>query len=101
MLGGDMEITSGAEAGGADTLRDLLANCLLGERGEEAGEVREVVRGRRRTAGDGCRTSTVSSSGSGPRVEPPEAELTPDMAETLVFSSRFPLEVTKEFWIAA
>ena len=48
-----MEVKSGAEIGGAETRRDLLANCLLGEWGDEAGEEREVVRGRRRTAGEG------------------------------------------------
>lgn len=34
-------------------------------------------------------------------MDPPEAELTPDMAETEVFSSRFPREVTREFCMAA
>ena len=57
MLGGDMETTSGAGEqgvlgtgcgpadGGADTLLDFEVggNCLLGERGEEAGEEREEV----------------------------------------------------------
>ena len=56
MLGGDMETTSGAgeqgvgtgcgpAEGGADTLLDFEVggNCLLGERGEEAGDEREEV----------------------------------------------------------
>ena len=63
-LGGDMETTSGAgeqgvgtgcgpAEGGADTLLDLEVggNCLLGERGEEAGDEREDVL-RLRRAGD-------------------------------------------------
>lgn len=37
--------------GGAETRRDLTGNCLLGDRGDEAGEEEsEVVRGRRKTA---------------------------------------------------
>jgi hypothetical protein len=92
-LGGDIDIISGgtiacgAEEGGAETLRDLLeGNCLLGDLGEEAGEDREEALGLLRSAGlgrqEGPLPITASSSGSGPRVEPPLAELKPDIADT-------------------
>jgi len=101
----------GAEVGGADTLRDLLVgNCLLGDRGEEAGEDIEEALGRLSRAGLGRQVGpltpppgTTSSSGRGPRVEPPLAELTPDMADTELRSSDMPgpdggpRELTKEF----
>lgn len=44
IFGGDIEITSGVAGCGAETRRDLLANCFVGERGEETGELRDVVR---------------------------------------------------------
>ena len=88
--GGDILVTSGCADGGAETRRVLPGNCLEGERGEEAevGEEREEARGRLSRAGEDppccrlCPTTASSSSGSGPRVEPPDAEDTPDMADT-------------------
>ena len=110
MLGGDMETTSGAgelggcaAEGGAETRRDLEeGNCLVGERGEEAGEQREEVR-RRRSAGEvGGWSPTTSSSGRGPRVEwEEEAEETPDMPDTDWLASCCVREVTRECWMAA
>jgi len=107
-LGGDIDMMSGAglELGGADTRRDLLeGNCLLGDRGEETGDDMEVDLGLRRSAGLGAEQprplGTASSSGRGPRVEPPLAELTPLIADTLFRSSAPPLELIREFWIAA
>lgn len=107
-FGGDIDIMSGAglELGGADTLRDLLdGNCLLGERGEDTGDDMEVALGLLRRAGLGAEQpwplGTASSSGRGPRVDPPLAELTPLIADTLFRSSFPPLELIREFWIAA
>jgi hypothetical protein len=86
-----MLMMSGWAEGGADTRRVLPpGNGLDGERGEEAelGEEREDARGRRSWAGEPVigrtppTTPASSSSGSGPSVEPPEAEDAPDMAET-------------------
>ena len=112
-------MSGGWADGGADTRRDFPGNCLDGERGEDAGDDREEARGRRSKAGDtaaGCRpppTMASSSSGSGPRVEPPEAEDTPDMADTefrseatattsgLAALLRPEAEATREFWMAA
>ncbi len=116
-------MSGGWADGGADTRRDFPGNCLDGERGEDAGDEREEARGRRSRAGDttaaaGCRpppTIASSSSGSGPRVEPPEAEDTPDMADTEFRSEatattsgfaaaallRPEAEATSEFWMAA
>lgn len=109
-VGGDMETTSGAgelggcaAEGGAETRRDLEeGNCLVGERGEEAGEQREEVR-RRRSAGEvGGWSPTTSSSGRGPRVEwEEEAEETPDMPDTDWLASCCVREVTRECWMAA
>ena len=112
ICGGDIETMSGCGGGGwvrlpagADTRRDLTGNCLVGERGEERVLERVLRRtGDSRTGASG--SAPASSSGSGPRLEPPEAELTPDMADTEVLSSgatgRPPLrEATSEFWIAA
>ena len=117
-LGGDMEMMSGAgEAamvapeGGAEIRRALEVggNCLLGDLGELAGEDMEEHRGLRSRAGLGAGgqprpevggTGPVSSSGSGPSMEPPEAELTPDIADTEFLSSAA-LEWISEFWIAA
>jgi len=103
-----MEIMSGAglELGGADTRRDLFdGNCLLGDLGEETGDDMEVDLGLLRRAGLGAEQprplGTASSSGKGPSVEPPLAELTPLIADTLFRSSFPPLEFTREFWIAA
>lgn len=112
-LGGDMEIMSGAgEApwlapeGGAEIRRALEVggNCLLGDLGELAGEDMEEQRGLRSRAGLGAGgqprpeagTGPVSSSGRGPRMEPPEAELTPDIADTEFLSSAA-LEWIREF----
>ena len=115
-------MSGGWAAGGADTRRDFPGNCLDGDRGDDAGDEREEARGRRSRAGDtaaGCRppppTMASSSSGSGPRVEPPEAEDTPDMADTEFRSEaaattsglaaaallRPEAEATSEFWMAA
>ena len=119
-LGGDMEIMSGAgevpragaPEGGAEILLALEAvggNCLFGDLGELAGEDMEEHRGLRSRAGLGAGgqprpevggTGPVSSSGSGPSMEPPEAELTPDIADTEFLSSAA-LEWISEFWIAA
>ena len=91
-LGGDMETRSGAGEQ-AETRRVLPGNCLEGERGEEAGlwlgAVQDWGRGRRSRAGLGA-GPTVSSSGSGPSVEPPLALLTPDMADTELRSPASP-----------
>ena len=112
-LGGDMEIMSGAgevprlaPEGGAEILLALEVggNCLLGDLGELAGEDMEEQRGLRSRAGLGAGgqplleagTGPVSSSGRGPRMEPPEAELTPDMADTEFLSSAA-LERIREF----
>jgi len=99
-FGGDMDMMSGAglELGGADTRRDLLdGNCLLGERGEETGDDMEVDLGLLRSAGLGAEQprplGTASSSGRGPRVDPPLAELTPLIADTLFRSSGPPREL--------
>lgn len=107
-FGGDMDMMSGAglELGGADTRRDLLdGNCLLGDRGEDTGDDMEVDLGLLRRAGLGLEhprpLGTASSSGRGPRVDPPLAELTPLIADTLLRSSPPPLELIREFWIAA
>jgi hypothetical protein len=107
-FGGDIEMMSGAglELGGAETLRVLLeGNCLLGDLGEDTGDELEVDLGLLRRAGLGAEhprpLGTASSSGKGPRVDPPLAELTPLIAETLFLSS-FPVrEFIREFWIAA
>ena len=114
-LGGDMEMISGAgevpragaPEGGAEILLALEAvggNCLLGDLGELAGEDMEEQRGLRSRAGLGAGgqplleagTGPVSSSGRGPSIEPPEAELTPDMADTEFLSSAA-LERIREF----
>lgn len=73
---------------------------MVGERGEERLLERVFLR---TTGTSSSRGSTPSSSGSGPRIEPLEVELTPDMAETEVLSSAGspPREATKEFWMAA
>ena len=118
-LGGDMDTMSGAgelasceTGGGAEIFRALEVagpgawpgNCLLGERGELAGEEKEDTRGLLSRAGLGTRppaaTATPSSSGSGPSMEPPLAELTPDMADTEPRSSP-PRDATSELWMAA
>ena len=108
-FGGDIDMMSGAGLeliGGADTRLDLLeGNCLLGDLGEETGDDMEVDLGLRRRAGLGAEQprplGTASSSGRGPRVEPPLAELTPLIADTLFLSSAPPLEFIREFCIAA
>ena len=76
---------------------------MLGDLGELTGEEREEQRGRRRRAGLGAEhpvpapTPTLSSSGSGPRMDPPLAELTPDMAETEYLSASEGLDLISEF----
>ena len=71
---------------------------MLGDRGELAGEEREEQRGRRRRAGEGAGTPlTLSSSGSGPRMDPPLAELTPDIADTEYLSASEGLDLISEF----
>ena len=80
----------------------LGGNCLLGDLGELAGEEREEQRGRRRRAGEGVGAPeaapvTLSSSGSGPRMDPPLAELTPDMADTEYLSASEGLDLISEF----
>ena len=68
-------------------------------------EENEEVRVRRRTGGDWAATwpqpLLSSSSGSGPSIEPPLAELTPDMADTEIFSSVWvlELEIIRNFFI--
>ena len=81
-------------ATGAEIFLALVVggNCLLGDLGELAGEERDEQRGRLRSPGLGAGTrpetvTTPSSSGNGPSIEPPLAELTPDMAETDILSS--------------
>jgi hypothetical protein len=118
-----MLMMSGWAVGGADTRRVFPppGNGLEGERGDvaEVGEEREEARGRRRRAGEPVGrllpSTASSSSGSGPSVEPPEAEDTPDMADTefrspppgalagfsVVGLERPAAEATREFWIAA
>ena len=100
-LGGDIEIMLGAgepPVTGAEILRALVVvgNCLVGGLGELAGDVREEQRGRLSSPGLG---TTPSSSGSGPSIDPPLAELTPDMADTEILSS--PGFCMREFCIAA
>ena len=76
---------------------------MLGERGELTGEEREEQRGRRRRAGLGAEhplaapAPTLSSSGSGPRMDPPLAELTPDMADTEYLSASEGFDLIREF----
>ena len=76
---------------------------MLGDRGELAGEEREEQRGRRRRAGEGAGAPetaapvTLSSSGSGPRMDPPLAELTPDIADTEYLSASEGLDLISEF----
>ena len=112
-LGGDREMMSGAgEVPGAGAeiflALEVGGNCLLGDLGELAGEEREAQRGLRSRAGLGAGGQPLedtgagpsSSSGRGPRMEPPEAELTPDMADTEFLSSAA-LEWISELWMAA
>jgi len=91
-----MEMISGAgevPGGGAEIFRALVVvgNCLLGEWGELMGDDMEEHRGLLRSAGLGAAlppvAGTHSSSGRGPRIEPPLAELTPDIAEIELRSS--------------
>ena len=99
---------AGAPDGGAEILLALEAvggNCLLGDLGELAGEEREEHRGRLRRAGLGTGAAPEQppppSSGSGSSMEPPLAELTPDMAETEIRCSSPGGFWIREFCIAA
>ena len=101
-----METMLGA-ATGAEILRALVVvgNCLVGDLGELAGEEREGHLGRLSRAGLGAGTrpglgTTPSSSGRGPRMDPPLAELTPDIADTEILSSPGGFCI-REFCIAA
>ena len=110
-FGGDIETMLGAGellATGTEIFRDLVlgGNCLLGDLGELAGEEREEQRGRLRRAGLGTGGTAPEqrpppSSGRGSSIEPPEAELTPDMADTEIRCSSPGGFWTREFCIAA
>ena len=65
--------------GGAE-IRLVFPLLPLGDLGLEVGLDMEEALARRTIAG--LASWRLLSSGSGPRVEPPLAELTPDMAET-------------------
>lgn len=69
---------------------------MVGERGEERVLERVFLRTTGTASSSSSSGSTPSSSGSGPRIEPLEVELTPDMAETEVLSSGS-REATNEF----
>lgn len=69
---------------------------MVGERGEERVLERVFLRTTGTVSSSSSSGSTPSSSGSGPRIEPLEVELTPDMAETEVLSSGS-REATNEF----
>ena len=93
------------KAGAAEIFLDLVVGGkgLLGERGELAGDDREEHLGRLRSPGLGTGArpeQTPSSSGSGPSIDPPLAELTPDIAETEIRSSPGGFWI-REFCIAA
>ena len=110
-FGGDIETMLGAGellGTGTEIFRDLVlgGNCLLGDLGELAGEEREEQRGRLRRAGLGTGGTAPEqrpppSSGRGSSIEPPEAELTPDMADTEIRCSSPGGFWTREFCIAA
>ena len=89
VCGGDSWQMSGTAEGGAEVRRDLAWSCCwwcLGDLGLEAGLESEEALGLLEAEGLGCTAAAPNgatpSSGRGPRVDPPLAELTPDMAET-------------------
>ena len=110
-FGGDIEIIFGGAGEllgtGTEIFRDLVigGNCLLGDLGELAGEEREEHLGRLRRPGLGMGAAPEQtpppSSSSGSSIEPPLAELTPDMAETEIRCSSPGGFWIREFWIAA
>ena len=98
--------TEGAEVGGADTLLNLLeGNCLLGDIGEDRGDDSEGVPDLLRCAGLFIKvfvfwSSTISSSGNGPRSDPPLTYSDFDRAEFFFSLEDSPLFIS-EFCIAA
>ncbi len=82
VCGGDIWQMSGTADGGGAFMRRVFC-CLLGDFGLDMGLESEEGRDLRAEVGLGSvpPSGATPSSGSGPRVDPPLAELTPDMAE--------------------
>ena len=83
--------------GGADTLLDLVLNGLDGDRGLVKGLMRACFRISAGLWSGGADLPATRSSGNGPKVDPPDAELIPDMADTE--SQDLLLDRTKLCWI--